>query len=156
MMDRWCEAIQRDMTFRQQVDPLTGVFTKEDAPNYSPCALVMVDYTWRLAGVCETPDALHWNVRPGHPAAKSARFRMRTDKGQGAEMRYDSQGVSLWFGGRSLGRIESGSVRLVTNKTGDPQALIGISEQPQEVRVQLAGHVPQKISIRPNQRIALE
>ena len=80
MMDRWCEAIQRDMTFRQQIDPLTGVFTKEDAPNYSPCALVMVDYTWRLAGVCETPDALHWNIRPGHPAAESARFHMRTDR----------------------------------------------------------------------------
>ena len=26
MMDRWCEAIQRDMTFRQQIDPLNGVF----------------------------------------------------------------------------------------------------------------------------------
>ena len=35
MMDRWCEAIQRDMTFRQQVDPLTGFFTREDAPNFA-------------------------------------------------------------------------------------------------------------------------
>jgi hypothetical protein len=156
MMDRWCEAIQRDMTFRQQVDPLTGVFTREDAPNYSPCALVMVDYTWRLAGVCETPDALHWNIRPGHPAAESARFHMRTDTARDAEMRYDSHGVNLSFGSKPLGRIESGDVRLVTNKTGAPHALVGISEQPQKIKIQLPGHASQEISIRPNQRIALE
>jgi len=78
-MNRWCEAIQRDPTLRQQVDPLDGDFTQQDAPNYSPSALIMVDSTWRLAGVHEEPDALHWNVRPGHPAAESARFRMRTD-----------------------------------------------------------------------------
>lgn len=33
MMDRWCEAIQRDMSFRQQMDPLTGAFTIEDKPS---------------------------------------------------------------------------------------------------------------------------
>jgi hypothetical protein len=155
MMDNWCEAIQRDMTFRQQIDPMNGVFTKEDAPNYSPCALVMVDYTWRLAGVCETPDALHWNIRPGHPAAESARFSMGTDTGQDAEMRYDSHGASLSFGAKPLGRIESGTVMLVTNKTGAPQALLGISEQPQKVRIKLSGRAPQEISVLPNQRVAL-
>ena len=155
MMDRWCEAIQRDMTFRHQIDPISGVFTKEDAPNYSPSALVMVDYTWRLAGVCETPDALHWNIRPGHPAAELARFHMRTDGGQDAEIRYDSHGVSLSLGSKPLGRIESGAVRLVTTKTGKPQALLGISEQPQKVRIQLSGRVPQEISVLPNQRVAL-
>ncbi len=155
MMDRWCEAIQRDMTFRQQVDPLTGVFTKADAPHYSPCALVMVDYTWRLVGVCETPDALYWNIRPGHPAAESARFHMRADKGQDVEMHYDSHGVNLSFAGKPLGRIESGAVRLITNKTGEPQLLLGISEQPQKVRIKLSGRVPQEISVLPNQRVAL-
>jgi hypothetical protein len=155
MMDRWCEAIQRDMTFRQQIDPLNGVFTKEDAPNYSPSALVMVDYTWRLAGVCETLDALHWNIRPGHPAAESARFHMRTDAGQDVEMRYDSLGVSLSFAGKPLGRIESGAVRLVTNKTGEPQSLLGISEQQRKVRIQLSDRVTQELSVLPNQRVGL-
>jgi hypothetical protein len=28
LMDRWCEAIQRDPTFCQQIDPLTGNFTQ--------------------------------------------------------------------------------------------------------------------------------
>jgi hypothetical protein len=80
---------------------------------------------------------------------------MRTDTGQDAEMRYDSHGVNLSFGAKPLGRIESGTVRLVTNKTGEPQALLGISEQPQKVMVRLSGRVPQEISVQPNQRIAL-
>ena len=156
MMDRWCEAIQRDATFRQQVDPLDGGFTQADAPKYSPCALVMIDYTWRLAGVCEEPDALHWNVRSGHPAADSALFRMRTDAGRDVEMRYDKQGVELWFGGKRLGRIDSGVVRLVTNKAGKPQALLGIGEQPQKVTIRLADRAPREVAVRPNQRIALQ
>jgi hypothetical protein len=75
MMDRWCEVIQNDMTFRQQMDPLNAAFTKEDMPNYSPASLVMVHYTWRLAGVREEADALHWNVRPGHAAPSPRDFK---------------------------------------------------------------------------------
>jgi hypothetical protein len=154
MMDRWCEAVQRDMTFRQQMDPLNGVFTKEDAQGYSPTALVMIDYTWRLAGVCEEPDGLHWNVRPGPSAAESARFRMRTDAGRDVEMRYERQGTELWLGGKLLGRIGSGVVKLVTDKAGVPQALLGIGEQPQKVMIRLVGHAPREVSVQPNQRIA--
>ena len=155
MMNRWCEAIQRDPTFRQQFDPLNGDFTQEDAPNYSPCALVMVDYTWRLAGVREEPDALHWNVRPGHPAAESARYRMRTDGGREAVLRYDEHGAGLSLGGRLLGRIESGAARLVTDKGGRVLALVGIGEQPQNVTLRLADRAPRKVAVQPNQRIAL-
>jgi hypothetical protein len=105
MMDRWCEVIQNDMTFRQQLDPLNGAFTKEDVPNYSPASLVMLDYTWRLAGVREEADALHWNVRPGHAAAESARFQMRTDAGHTAELVYDKRGAELRLAGKGPGRI---------------------------------------------------
>ncbi len=155
MMNRWCEAIMRDMTFRQQVDPLSGVFTMEDAPNYSPCALVMMDYTWRLAGIIETPDALHWNVRPGHPAAESARFQMRTDAGRDAVMVYDGHGVELLLGGKRLGRIDSGTARLETDSTDKPLALLGISDTPQRVMVRLAGKAPREVEVQPNRRIAI-
>jgi hypothetical protein len=155
LMDRWCEAIQSDMTFRQQMDPLNGVFTSEGTPNYSPVSLVMMDYTWRLAGVREEADALHWNVRPGHPAADSARFRVRTDAGRDAELRYGGQGAELWLGGKPLGHIESGVARLITNRAGQPEALLGISEQPQNVVIRLAGQPLRKVAVRPNQRIAL-
>ena len=155
MMDRWCEAIQRDMTFRQQIDPLTGGFTLEDAPKYSPSALVMVDYTWRLAGIREEQDALHWNVRPGHPAAESAHFRLRTDEGREAEIRYDSHGAELLLGGKHLGHFDSGAARLVTDKAGEPRELLGICADLQKVRLRLTGGKPQEIALSPNQRIAI-
>lgn len=50
--------------FRQQVDPETGQFTTGESSNYSPAALVMLDYTWRLA------DSIGWRVRIGHPRAQ--------------------------------------------------------------------------------------
>ena len=158
MMDRWCEAIQRDGTFRQQIDPLTGAFTQEDAPKYSPCALVMVDFTWRLAGVCEQPGELHWNVRPGHPASEQARFHLRTDDGRDAEIRYttpgNETGAQLSLGGKPLCRIKSGVVRIVTDRAGIPLALVGIHEKPQKILLQWSSRAPRKLDLSPNQRIA--
>lgn len=155
VMNRWCEAIQSDMSFRQQLDPLTGEFTKEGPPNYSPAALVMLDYTWRLAGVREEGEAIEWNVRLGHPAAQSAVFRMRTDAGRPAEIRYDSSGAELRLAGKVLGRIESGTARLVTDRSGVPKELVGISEQPQKVTIRLAGRAPRGIAVQANARVLL-
>lgn len=155
MMDRWCDAIQADMSFRQQLDPLNGRFTKEDMPNYSPAALVMLDYTWRLAGVREEGDALEWNVRPGYPAAQSAVFRMRTDAGRIVEMKYDRLGAELRLGGKPLGRIDSGIARLVTDSAGVPKALVGINEQPQTVTILLRGRTARKVALQANARVAL-
>ena len=154
MMNRWCEAIQSDMGFRQQLDPMTGEFTKEDAGSYSPAALIMLDYTWRLAGVREDGDSLEWNVRPGHPAAQTALFRMRTDAGKTAEMKYDRRGAELRLGGKLLGRIDSGVARLVTDSNGEPKALVGVSDQPQDVEIRFAGRALRKIALRPNMRVA--
>ena len=150
MMDRWCEAIQTDMSFRQQMDPVTGEFTRGGESGYSPAALVMIDYTWRLAGVQEEQDSLHWNIRPGHPAARSALFRLRTDAGRTAELRYDSHGAGLRLGGKPLGRIESGAVRVVTERDGTPKALVGISEQPQKIAISWAGRARREIAVQPN------
>ena len=155
MMNRWCDAIQADISFRQQLDPLTGEFTKEDMPNYSPAALVMLDYTWRLAGFREEGDSLEWNVRPGHPAAQSAFFRIRTDAGQTAEMKYDRLGAELRLGGKLLGRIDSGMARLVTDSAGVPRALVGIGEQPQTVTIRLQGRASRKVGLQTNARVAL-
>ena len=155
MMDHWCEAIQNDMTFRQQLDPLSGAFTQQDKPGYSPAALVMLDYTWRLAGIHEEADTLHWNVRPGHPAADTAKFSMTTDNGKTAELSYDKRGAELKLQGKPLGRIESGAVRLVTDKAGVPQHLIGIAEQIQKPALKLAGRPSKTLVVQANQRIGL-
>jgi hypothetical protein len=155
MMDRWCEAIQHDPTFRQQIDPLDGRFTQEDAPKYSPSALVMIDYTWRLAGICEAHDELHWNIRPGHPAAESANFHLRTNSGRDAELRYREHGAELSFAGKPLARIESGAVRLVTDKSGIALALTGIYEEAQKIVLRFAGQKQQVFTVQPNEKIAL-
>jgi hypothetical protein len=155
MMDKWCMAIQRDMSFRQQIDPMSGVFTEGGLPNYSPAALVMMDFTWRLAGVREEPEELHWNVKPNHPASQSALFRMRTDEGREAEVRYNSNGASLRFNGIDLGRIESGAARLVTDKHGKPVRLIGISEATQQGTFRHGKHSPRSFTLRANERVEL-
>jgi hypothetical protein len=151
MMDRWCDALQADMSFRQQLDPLNGEFTKEDMPNYSPAALVMLDYTWRLAGVREGENgSLEWNVRPGHPAAQSASFRMRTDAGRTAEMKYDRRGAELRLGSKVIGRIDSGSARLITDGGGVPKVLVGIGAQSQTVAIRLTGRARRQVALQPN------
>ena len=154
MMNRWCEAIQADMTFRQQIDPMTGAFTAgEDHPDYSPTALVMVDYTWRLMGVCEEAEQLHWNARPRHSAATDARFETRTDGGASLAMAYSANGVDLQVAGKSLARIEGGAARLVTDKSGSPAYLVGIEPGEQRVTLRLTGRKPRKLTLSANERV---
>ncbi|HTA42209.1 MAG TPA: hypothetical protein VK789_07170 [Bryobacteraceae bacterium] len=155
MMNRWCEAIQGDMTFRQQLDPDNGKFTPGGEPSYSPAALVMLDYTWRLAGVREEGDRIEWNVRPGHPAAESARFQMRTDAGRTAELRYENRGAELLLAGKSLGRVEAGVARAVTDGRGVWKQLVSISEKPQQVVLRRADRPPREITVRANERVAI-
>jgi len=138
MMDAWGRALIADTRFRQQMDPMTGRFTVEGEPNYSPAALVMMDYTWRLGGVTEEADALFWNVRPSHACADQARFSVKTDAGLTAEMRYDGHGADLRLAGKAVARIE-GAARLVTGKDGKPRGLTGICERPQDVVLKTQG-----------------
>ena len=152
MMDAWCAAIVRDPTFRQQIDPLTGAFTQEDAPDYSPAALVLMDYTWRLAGVRETDDGLEWNVRPGHPATQAARFVLPLDGGGTAEMRYDMKGADLILSGKPIGRIE-GVARLMTDLNGKPLQIVGVSDKSQSIVLRLRGRPPQPLAVAGNRTI---
>ncbi|MGA8937721.1 MAG: alpha-L-rhamnosidase [Acidobacteriaceae bacterium] len=50
MMRQWVEAIVASRGFRQQMDPVSGVFTMADPSGYSPAALVYLDFVRRLAG----------------------------------------------------------------------------------------------------------
>ena len=152
MQDAWCEAILRDPSFRQQIDPLTGAFTQEDAPGYSPAALVMLDYTWRLAGVREVDDGIEWNVRPGHAAADNARFVLPLDGGGTAEMAYDARGADLILAGKSIGRIE-GVAQLVTDRKGLPDHVVGINERTETIILRLRGRPARRLAVTPNRRI---
>ena len=155
LMDRWCDAILRDATFRQQLDPLTGIFTQGDAPNYSPAALVMVDFTWRLAGVREEAGAIEWNVRPAHAAARNAEFAMTFDKNRRASLRYDKTGARLFLDGQPIGRIDSGIARLTTEKNGRPLGLTGISEHVETISLSIGSHAPQRKILQPDEFLSL-
>jgi hypothetical protein len=49
LMHAWVEAIERSGGFRQQMDPLTGEFTRIDPSGYSPAALVYLDFRRQLS-----------------------------------------------------------------------------------------------------------
>lgn len=155
MMSRWCEAIIADMTFRQQIDPQTGVFTGgEDRPGYSPCALVMIDYSWRLVGVTEQDGAIHWNVRPRHPAAQNTNLSRRLESGGHAEMRYQGGMAELSVNGRAIARV-TGHARIVTDAAGRPMQMIGIEPGTEQIKLDLPGTAPRTSRLRSNARVTL-
>jgi hypothetical protein len=154
LMDRWCDAILRDGTFRQQLDPLTGIFTQADAPNYSPAALVLVDFTWRLAGVREEGDTLEWNIRPGHACARGSEFSVKFAETHRATLRYDERAVTLSVDERPIARFESGIARLVTDKLGRPQSLIGISEHVETISLSRDLRPSRQLILRPDEVLA--
>lgn len=155
MMQQWCEALQRDMTCRQQMDPLTGEFTQGGRPGYSPAALVMYDYTWRLAGVREEADELHWNVRPELAASNGAVFRLETGSKKQAEIRYSGKSAELRLGSRDLGNIE-GVGRLVTDKLGKPLYAQSIDLAPRHIELRLTGLPHKSLALQPNTRVPME
>lgn len=154
MMNRWCEALVRDMSFRQQMDPVTGEFTQAAKPGYSPASLVMFDYTWRLAGVRLEGETLHWNIRPGHAASTAAHFRLPFSKGC-ADLLYTRSGAELRIDSKPIAHLEHGTVRLVTDHAGKVISAVGIAESPQTVSFTLAGAPHRRLTLEANQTIPL-
>jgi hypothetical protein len=150
MMQAWSDALIKDGTFRQQLDPDTGIFTEGGSKGYSPAALVLVDSTWRLAGVREENGRLEWSVRPACAAADAARFVLKMNSGLMAEMRYDKGGADLLLAGKKFARVE-GNGRLVTDLYGSPAELVGIAEGAQTVKI-VRGKEVRTITVAGNER----
>lgn len=153
MMERWTEAISRHMEFRQQMDPLTGEFTRIDPSGYSPAALVFLDYTWRLGGPRAERDRLQWNARPDLFSA-GTRFAHTLRDGRVAAMQYGEQSVALVLGGKQIAQV-SGRARIETTRSGECTALIGVSGAPQDVTLRLAGGHKRHARVRPNEQVSL-
>jgi hypothetical protein len=155
MMRRWCDAILRDPSFRQQLDPVTGEFTQSGSASYSPAALVLYDYTWRLAGVRRCDDELHWNIHPDCPAAQNGTFRTHVDRGGAvAELRYLPHSAELSLNGKPIAQLEGGA-RLITGLDGAPHAIVGLLTTVTTVKVRLHGQESRHITLDPNQRKSL-
>ena len=151
MMQRWVEALMRAKgEFRQQLDPVTGVFTEADPGGYSPAALMFLEFLWRLSGVREHGELVEWNV---HAPDRPARFSRHVGTAT-LELDYDGARAELRMGGRRLARV-SGVVRLLTTKTGDLNAAIGIADSEQPVTVDVTGRLKRGFRIAPDQRVEL-
>ena len=147
LMQQWVDALLRAPDFRQQLDPLTGVFT-DDPPGYSPAALVLVDFTWRLAGVRKLGDDLEWNVRP--PAANiHARFHLRVNPALTAEIRYESGRAQLFLNSHRILTTNS-VVRLTTTERGEFRTAVGIVPQKSTVVMHQAHPPPRTFLIDAN------
>jgi hypothetical protein len=152
LMQQWTSAILRENNFLQQMDPLTGTFTP-DPGDYSPAALVFMDFTWRLSGVRQIQNGLEWNVRP--PAQARARYSLRLNSAHTAELRYASGHAELFLNGKLLYRT-SDTVRLVTNLEGKLQGVAGIAAKTTHVVLRHVSGRERKFSIAPNSSMSLK
>lgn len=153
LMQQWVDALLRAPDFRQQLDPLTGVFT-DDPPGYSPAALVLIDFTWRLAGVRKVGDNLEWNIQP--PAANiRASFHLRVNPTLMAEIRYESGRAQLFLNSHRI-LTTSSVVRFTTTERGEFRTAVGIAPQKSTVVLHQV-HLPSRtFSIDPNATVDLE
>ena len=154
MMEAWTKALIADGTFRQQLDPMTGVFTEGGSKGYSPAALVLVDYTWRLAGIREDAGKVEWNVRPGCAAAEGARFSLKLKGGRAAELRYSKQGAEMWMAGKKLATVE-GSGRIITQWDGTGLEAVGNMAEEQTLKITRAKGGIQTVTLGGNERVRI-
>jgi len=157
MMQQWVSAIRQAGAFDQQMDPMSGEFTPGDPGGYSPAALVLVDFLWRLSGVRAAEGLLEWNVRPpGDSSSSQARAAFALPlQAKTAELRYDRDKAELRLGGRLLAEV-AGVVRLVTTPAGEMREAVGIGDIEGVVTLRQPGRPEKKLRIRPNTRIPLQ
>jgi hypothetical protein len=149
LMDRWVGAIARLGDFYQQLDPLTGEATKVGDPGgYSPAALVLLDFVWRLYGVRRDGDRIEWNCRQPANSAKTV-ASIKTARGT-AELQHASDGSALSLAGKPILRV-FGTARIVTDLDGKPTAITGTSAERAEVRLSWPGGKSHKIHLSPNE-----
>jgi len=153
LMQQWVSAILRDKKFLQQLDPTIGAFTP-DAGDYSPAALVFLDFTWRLSGVRRTGDLLEWNVRPPAPSIQSS-YRLKLSATNVAELKYAVGQGELLLNNKVLYRTNS-TVRLVTDLDGELKSAAGIAPEITNVVLRYGSGAKRKFSIQPNWQLTIK
>ena len=152
-MQQWTRAIVRNGKFLQQMDPVDGTFT-EDLGDYSPAALCFTEFTWRLSGVRQEGDLLHWNVRPPAPDVR-ARYRLRITPTSTAELRYAKSGAELLLNDTIVYRTTA-TARFVTDRGGKLVAAIGIGPDQTQGTIRHASGRERTFTVSPNEFVALQ
>ena len=152
LMQQWVRAIERNGSFLQQMDPLTGDFTP-DTGDYSPAALVFISFTWRLAGVRQVGDVLEWNLLP--PAQSvSATYRLQVTPTKIAQIKYSAGQAELSLNDKFLWRT-SGVVRLITDLDGKLGGAQGIAPAPVKIKLEGPGKERRHLRVEPNELLPL-
>jgi hypothetical protein len=145
LMKQWTKAIARAGNFLQQMDPLDGAFTT-DKGDYSPAALVFIDFTWRLAGVRQIGETLEWNL---NPTDARMRYRLKVSPTRTAEIQYASGSAQVFVNDRPLYRT-SNTVRLITDLDGNLRSVTGIAAAKTDVRLDSPSGKTLRFSVEPN------
>ena len=153
LMQQWTRAIARDGRFLQQMDPVDGRFT-EDLGDYSPAALCFVEFTWRLSGVRQEADLLHWNVRPPSTDVRSS-YRVRISPTTNAELRYAKGSAELLLNDKVVYRTAA-TVRFVTDRAGKLVAAVGIGAEQTRATIRHASGGEHTFTVSPNQYVTLQ
>jgi len=149
LMQQWISAILKEKKFLQQMDPLDGTFTP-DVGDYSPAALVFLDFTWRLSGVRHVENGVEWNVRPPAHSIHSS-YRLKLTPVRTAEIKYSSGHAELFLDDKLLYKTKN-TFRLITNLDGTLQSATGIASETTHVLLRHVSGGEQKFSIAPNQQ----
>ena len=152
LMQQWVRAILRDPGFLQQLDPATGIFTP-DVGDYSPTALVFIDFTWRQSGVRQVGDELEWNLRP--EANKRSSFRLRLSPTTIAELHYRGREARAVINGRVICQSKQ-TVRIVTDQRGSLSRAVGLAGEKTHVILKAAFENGQRFTIEPNEIVKLK
>lgn len=151
MMTKWVNAILASSDFLQQLDPQTGVFTPERGA-YSPTTLVFLDFLWRLHGVVQTGQELHWNCRMLQGSSSST-FALHTTQGT-AELKHTPNRSEMILAGKQILAVQ-GSARIVTKLDGSLLRLEGTQPEEANVRLLVQRRTARSIQMKPNTAVHL-
>ncbi len=121
LMRQWVKAIEAAPDFLQQLDPVTGQFTSARG-GYSPAALVLMEFVWRLYAIRRKSSIIEWNCRVPDGAGY-VHCAVPTARGS-AEINSTRDGSELTLEGRQVLQVR-GATRVVTDDAGKPLRLIG-------------------------------
>ncbi len=147
MMNQWIQALVAGPGFLQQLNPETGKFSP-DRGGYSPAALVMLDYTWRLHGVRAEAGELEWNCRT-LPGASRSRFSLRVGSGT-AELIHGPDASDLSLAGKKLLTVQ-GAARIVTDEKGKVLRVVGTASGKSRIQLLWPNQNTRSLEIEANQ-----
>jgi hypothetical protein len=145
--------IQNGNEFAQQLDPFTGEPSGQKPDGYGPMMLAALEYISRMHGIhlAVAESRVWWS------AVDDAGADFTTTQSWGdRQFQIQSQDgvVRALVGGKPAFTITAGT-RVVTDLSGKPLEIVGISTKPQKGELQV-GSESQAFDIQPNEVIKLE